>query len=152
MPDIADEPAQLVDVRDLAGWLVRCADERTAGVVDAVGPRGTFGALLAAAAEAAGSDARPVPADPAWLTEQAVDAWMGPRSLPLWLPFPEYAGFADRRGDAARALGLTCRPLADTLRDTLAWEEQRPADQPRRTGLTDAEERELLAAWHTRTG
>ena len=149
-PDVPTDPAQLVDVRDLAAWLVRCAEERTAGIVDAVGPRGTFGGLLDAAAQAAGSGARTVAADPAWLTEQGVDAWMGPRSLPLWLPFPEYAGFADRTGAAARALGLACRPLVDTLRDTLAWEERRPADQPRRTGLTDDDERALLDAWHAR--
>lgn len=148
-PDVATDPAQLVDVRDLAAWLVRCAEERVAGTVDAVGPRGTFGALLDAAAEAAGSGARAVAADPAWLAEQGVDAWMGPRSLPLWLPFPEYAGFADRTGAAARALGLACRPLADTLRDALAWEESRPDHSPRRTGLDVADERALLAAWAT---
>jgi 2'-hydroxyisoflavone reductase len=151
VPDALEEPAQLLDVRDLAAWLVRCAEARVAGVVDAVGEVTTLGSVLAAAAEAAGTGAEPVAAEPGWLTERGVEAWMGPRSLPLWLPFPEYGGFAARPGVAARALGLTTRPLVDTLRDTLAWEEERPADQPRRAGLTDAEERELLAAWHARS-
>ena len=152
VPAVPDDPAQLLDVRDLAEWLVRCVEDTTAGVVDTVGPRGTFGQLLDAAAEASGSSVRPVAVDPDWLTERGVEPWMGPRSLPLWLPFAEYAGFADRLGEAARTLGFTTRPLVETLADALAWEERgRPTDAPRRTGLTDDEERELLAAWHRRT-
>lgn len=150
VPDALDDPSQLVDVRDLAAWFVRAVESGTAGVVDAVGPTTTLGAVLDAARSAAGSQARAVPADPAWLDAQGVQAWMGPRSLPLWLPFPEYAGFAARTGAAARALGLTTRPLVDTLRDTLAWEEGRPIDLPRRTGLEDDDERALLAAWRSR--
>ena len=150
VPDALDDPAQLLDVRDLAAWLVRCTLDGTAGVVDAVGPTVTLGALLAAAAEAAGSSARPTPADPSWLDEQGVQPWMGPRSLPSWLPWAEYAGFAARSGAAARGLGLVTRPLVDTLRDALAWEEhERPDEVPRAAGLTEDDERELLTAWHT---
>lgn len=150
-PDALDDPAQVLDARDLAAWLVRCGEAGTSGVVDAVGPTSTLGGVLGAAREAAGApEVRAVAADPAWLSEQGVEAWMGPRSLPLWLPFPEYAGFAARTGEAARGLGLTTRPLVETLRDALAWEETRPADAPRRTGLEDDDERDLLAAWHAR--
>jgi 2'-hydroxyisoflavone reductase len=151
VPDALGAPAQLLDARDLAAWLLDCAEEHVSGIVDAVGPTTTLGGVLTASAEASGSAATPVPVDPTWLTEQGVDAWMGPRSLPLWLPYPEYAGFAARSGAAARALGLTTRPLVDTLRDVLAWEERdRPGDRPRGAGLTDDEERELFAAWHGR--
>jgi nucleoside-diphosphate-sugar epimerase len=151
VPDAFDDPAQVLNARDLAAWLVRCGEAGTSGVVDAVGPTTTLGGVLGAAREAAGSPAvRPVAADVAWLGEQGVEAWMGPRSLPLWLPFPEYAGFAARSGEAARGLGLTTRPLVESLRDTLTWEEARPAGAPRRTGLGDDDERALLTAWHTR--
>lgn len=151
VPDALGDPAQVLDVRDLAAWLVRCGEAGTSGVVDAVGPTTTLGGVFDAAREAAGApDVAVVAADAAWLAEQGVEPWMGPRSLPLWLPFPEYAGFAARAGDAARGLGLTTRPLVETLRDTLAWEEARSAVEPRRTGLDDADERALLAAWHTR--
>ena len=71
---------------------------------------------------------------------------MGERSLPLWLPIPEYAGFSSRDGGAARAAGLTTRPLAQTLADTLAWELGRNLQQPRRAGLSDHDERRLLHA------
>jgi 2'-hydroxyisoflavone reductase len=150
VPDAPEQPVQLLDVRDLAGWLVRCAEDRVAGVVDAVGPRGTLGQLLDAAAEASASSVRQVAVDPAWLSEQGIEPWMGPRSLPLWLPFDDHAGFAARTGSAARALGLTTRPLLDTLRGALATEETRPADAPRGAGLSQREERELVAAWHAR--
>jgi hypothetical protein len=42
---------------------------------------------------------------------------------------------------AAFAAGLTTRPIADTARDTLAW--LRATEDPTRTGLTRAEERNL---------
>jgi 2'-hydroxyisoflavone reductase len=151
VPDDLASPAQLVDVRDLAAWIVRCAAQQVPGTVDAVGPPTTFGAVVAAAEGVGGSGASPVATDPEWLVGQGVQPWMGPTSLPLWLPVPEYAGFAARTGAAARRLGLTTRPLAETLRDALAWEEHgRPEDRPRRAGLTDAEERGLLRAWHRR--
>lgn len=146
VPDTPDFPAQLVDARDLAAWLVRCGERRTSGIVDAVGPGSRVAEMLSVARAAARSDAVEVPAPSAWLVEQGVQEWMGPRSLPLWIHDPDFAGFTSRRGDRARALGLDTRPLVETLRDTLAWEEDRPVDAPRGAGLTDEEERELLAA------
>ncbi len=145
LPDAATFPAQLVDVRDLAAWLVRCGEQRTAGAVDALGPTRTFGDVVEAAREAARSDAVTVAASTDWLLAQGVQEWMGPRSLPLWIGDPDFAGFTSRRGDRARGLGLSTRPLVETLRDTLAWEEDRPVDAPRGAGLTDEEERALLA-------
>jgi hypothetical protein len=70
--------------------------------------------------------------------------WAGPRSLPLWLPLPEFAGFATRDTTLARDAGLSVRPLSETARDTLAW--WRAADSPI-TSLTADEESEVLAAW-----
>jgi 2'-hydroxyisoflavone reductase len=53
--------------------------------------------------------------------------------------------------DAAKAVaaGLRYRPFAQTVADTLAWDQQR--GQPDlRAGLSTEMERELLAAWHSR--
>ena len=44
--------------------------------------------------------------------------------------------------------GSVRRPVADTARDTLAWLRAEPAY--RRTGLTAAEEAEVLTAWRGR--
>ena len=45
---------------------------------------------------------------------------------------------------SARALGLVTRPLEETLRDTLAYEETRTV--PRKAGLTDDDERRVQEA------
>ncbi len=143
VPDAAGRSSQLIDVRDLAAWLLRAAEQGIGGVLDAVGPEITLGEHLETARAAAGSAAGLALAPEAWLAEQAVEEWMGPRSLPLWLADPDWQGFTSRSGAEARAAGLTHRPLADTLRDVLAWEEAQPA-HPHGAGLTDDEERELL--------
>jgi 2'-hydroxyisoflavone reductase len=143
-PDDLDFPCAVVDVRDLAAWLVTAAERRLGGVFNATGPTTTLGEVLATAAEVAGSGARLrlVPAQ--HLRDLGVQGWMGPASLPLWIDDPEWRGFATMDTSRARAAGLVTRPLVDTLRDTLAWEETRAEDEPRRAGLTDDEERRVL--------
>lgn len=143
VPD-SDVSTQVVDVRDLAAWLVDCAVEHRSGVVNAVGPVVPLTEHLAAARSVAGHQGESVSVDPEWLVEQGVEPWSGPRSLPLWLPVPEYAGFAARRSDAAQALGLRSRPLVETLTDTLAWELQAGPGRPRKAGLAPADEAELI--------
>jgi hypothetical protein len=86
-------------------------------------------------------------ADRAFLEEQNVKRWTGPRSLPLWLPLPDFVGFATRDTTPARDAGLTVRPLSETARDTLSWIRERGGAV---TGLTADEESALLAAWHAR--
>ncbi len=44
--------------------------------------------------------------------------------------------------------GLRFRPLAETVRETLAWHATRPADTTLRAGLSPDREAELLALWH----
>ena len=69
--------------------------------------------------------------------------------LPLWLPRADEP-FMRLNIHKALGAGLTFRPLADTVRDTLAWDATRPADAPRRNGFTPEREAEILAAWHMR--
>ena len=145
-----DHRTQLIDVVDLAGWLVACGEDRAGGVVNALGDGQTLGDVYRACAEATG--VRPVVAEApdAWLSEHAVEPWMGPDSLPLWLPQPEYAGFMGRSNAAARRLGLRFRPLLESTRDALAWERQQGLDRPRHAGLSKARENELLEALYQR--
>lgn len=143
-PDDPNLPMAIIDVRDLAAWLVRCAAARTSGVFDAVGEPDTLGGLLSAAREVAGHEGAVLPASAAWLAEHAVQEWMGDESLPLWISDPDWRGFGSHTGAAARAAGLTHRPVTDTLRDAAAYEEGREATDPRRCGLSDETERKLL--------
>jgi nucleoside-diphosphate-sugar epimerase len=146
VPEAPELPTSVIDVRDLAAWLVSCVERSVVGVFNAQGPAVLFPEHLDVARQAAVSDARPVSAPGGWLLERGVNEWAGPRSLPLWLADPSWYGMNTRSTDRARAAGLTTRPLIDTLRDALAWRELQPDSINRGAGLTDAEERELLAA------
>lgn len=156
VPDTPDQPTQVIDVRDLAAWLRDAAVAHHAGAFNVMGDPVPFATHLDTAARVArqvtGSAGLPVPVAPGWLVEHDVAPWMGARSLPLWLPGDEYAGFAARDTAAARAAGLETRPLEQTLRDTLVWEIEQGPDRPRNAGLTAADERALLAAWSAEAG
>lgn len=143
VPDVASQPMQVVDVRDLAAWIVRSAERGATGVVHGVGGRTTVGELIALSAEVTGFTGTQVAPGPDWLHEHGVEEWMGPRSLPLWLP-PSHHGMG--RMDDTRAIGwgLVRRPLERTLADTLADERQRGLDRPRTAGLSRADELQLL--------
>ncbi|MFD1931226.1 MULTISPECIES: epimerase [Nonomuraea] len=142
-PGSPDDLVQLVDVRDLAAWTLDSAEKGLAGPYDAISMPFGRGRLLAEIAEGLGVEPELVWAGQDFLVEQKVEPWMGPRSLPMWLPLPEYAGFMARDTSAALAAGLPVRPVADTARDTLAWQRE-SGHTVTRSGLTAAEEAELL--------
>jgi nucleoside-diphosphate-sugar epimerase len=146
VPDAFDQPVQVIDVTDLADWLVHCAVERVSGVFNAFGDPLTFGDMLRLAQEASGVERRLVAADPKWLAEQGVRPWMGPRSLPLWIGDPDWVGFSDRDNTVAKHSGLRLRPYAELFRRALDYERARADETPRGCGLTDDDERALLAA------
>ena len=136
---------QIVDVEDFAAWLVQCAVTGTGGVVNAMGPMHTLADLYTACAAAVGHQVTGVEVSDAWLQEHEVTPWMGEDSLSLWLPQPEYAGFMARDRSAAGRIGLSHRPLLESVRAALAWERERGLHRPRRSGLTPAAEAALLA-------
>ena len=146
VPDVPGLATQVIDVRDLANWLIETGERQLSGTFNVAGETISLSAHLALAREIAGHTSPVVAVGQAWLVAHDVEPWMGERSLPLWLPMPEYAGFSSRDGSAARAAGLTTRPLAETLADTLAWELGRNLERPRRAGLSDHDERRLLHA------
>ena len=144
VPDTPDLPTQVIDVRDLAGWLVAAGERRVAGTYNVGGETLRFADHLEIARRVAGHRRPVVGADSQWLLDQGVQPWMGARSLPLWLPDPAWHGFNARDSTAARRAGLLTRPLAETLADTLDWELTRDPHRLRQAGLTDTDERELL--------
>lgn len=146
VPDEPDLATQIIDVRDLASWIVEGAERGLCGIFNATGGTVPLGQHLQTAREVSGHRGPVVSARPEWLLANGVEPWMGERSLPLWLPVPEYAGFNARDSASARAAGLVTRPLADTLADTLAWELARGPMPGRRAGLSADDERELLRA------
>ncbi|KRC65311.1 hypothetical protein ASE12_11375 [Aeromicrobium sp. Root236] len=144
VPAVADQPMQVIDVRDLATWIVTCAETGATGTVHAAGERTTVGELVALSAEVAGFMGDQVLASEAWLREHDVEEWMGPRSLPLWLPASHH-GMGLMDDTRALAYGLERRPLSETLRATLEDERARGLDRERRAGLSRPAELELIA-------
>jgi len=86
--------------------------------------------------------------DGGWLTERGVRQWT---EVPIWRTAP---GTWAIDAAQARAAGLDCRPLTETIADTWAWLASggRPANTERQEmhGLDPQRERELLAAWLNR--
>lgn len=144
-PGPPEQPCQLIDVRDAAEWIVRCAAGGVTGAFNVTGLPTTLGAVL--------GDGELVWVDGEWLTEQGVEEWT---DLPLWLApsaNPELAGFLALDVSKAVAAGLTFRPLAETVAGAL----EQPALGPLRygtqtppAGMSRERERELLAAWRRR--
>lgn len=148
-PGGPDDAVQFIDVRDLARWLVQAAAGRLTGVYDGAAAALPRAAFLVKVAEATGSRPGFTWVDQDFLAGAEVQPWMGERSLPLWLPLPEYAGLMDRDTSPALANGLRPRTLSHTVRDTLAWLADQP-DAVDRCGLPAADEAALLARWHER--
>jgi len=66
---------------------------------------------------------------------------------PVWVD-SEWAGINQSNCQKAIKAGLVFRPLADTICDTLAWHNTRPADYELKSGIKPEQEQKLLQAWH----
>ena len=140
VPGPAWRPVQIVDVRDLAAWIVRSAEERHTGPFNATGPT-TMGAVVDAARRVTGSTSRAVEVDDAFLAGEEVGEWM---ELPLWVDTrnDEWRHFLEVDTSRAVEAGMTFRPLDETVAATLEH-----AELVDGVGLTPEREAELLAAW-----
>lgn len=144
-PGNPDDPVQFIDARDLAGWMLRMIEREKTGTYNVTGPERplSMGEFLDACRDATGSKAEFV-----WLSEEMLaERQVAPfTEMPLWVP-SEASGM--NRADISRALadGLTTRPVADTIRDTLDWfRTSGRNDGDLRAGITRERERELIEA------
>jgi nucleoside-diphosphate-sugar epimerase len=148
-PGRPDRPLQLVDVRDLAAWLLSGLASGLSGPVDVISRSGhaTTEQLLAACVAVTGSGAELVWVDEDRLAAAGAAPWT---HLPCWVPEQgDFAGFLEADTALAAATGLVCRPVAGTVGDTWAWlqREGLPPQRPDRAvhGLPADVERRLLA-------
>jgi 2'-hydroxyisoflavone reductase len=134
-PGEPEQQTQFIDVRDLATWIVHMAEQRKSGIYNATGPNYSlsFGKFLEECKIATASNAHFIWVSNAFLVDRDVD-------LPLWVP-DAYAGMRSVNCSKAISDGLTFRPVAETVRDTLAW---RRKDAELKVGLKPEEEKLLL--------
>jgi 2'-hydroxyisoflavone reductase len=153
-PGDGSDPVQVVDVRDLAAFLVRLLEAGAHGTFNATGPaeRLTTRALLEACRAAAASDARFTWVEATFLAAQGVAPW---QDLPAWVPASgDSLGFAQIDVRRAIAQGLAFRPIVETARDTLAWWRSLPPERRAapKAGLSPEREAAVLGAWKRRAG
>ncbi|GLC25430.1 NAD-dependent epimerase/dehydratase family protein [Roseisolibacter agri] len=149
-PGRRDDAVQIVDVRDLAAFMVRLVEDGRSGIYNAAGPANglTFGDFLTQAAAALDSTSRFVWVDDyAFLEQQGIT-----EAIPWVMLKGNDYGHTHVRNDRAKAAGLAFRPLAETVRDTLAWwptvPEARRASP--RFAIKPEQEVAALAAWKAR--
>lgn len=142
-PEPRGRSAQVIDVADLAAWIVEAGRRRLSGPFNVVGDPHPLADALDLAADVAGFAGEMIPVKDDWLLENDVRYWAGPRSLPLWLPVAD-AALAERSNAAFKAAGGTLTNLRGTLIRVLDDERARGLDRDRRSGLTRAEELDLL--------
>jgi 2'-hydroxyisoflavone reductase len=142
-PGPADDPMQVLDVRDLAAFMLGRIKANAGDVYGVVGPGEplTRRGMLETAREIAGAETTFT-----WLAEDFLRAHGDEveRWFPMW--HPQHPGFHAYDASKARAAGLRHRPFAETVSDTLAWDRER-GEPELRAGLPPAKEHELLAEW-----
>lgn len=146
VPGAPTDPLQLIDVRDLAEWLVLLVENRTIGKFNALGPDKpmTWGRVIAACQKAASA-----PDTLTWIPGEFV-ARQEDVDFPIWAPYVgDTKGFHTWQNRRAVQAGLRFRPVEQTVTDTLAWYKEQLKDEKGRTKMafTPEQEAEMLKRW-----
>jgi 2'-hydroxyisoflavone reductase len=144
-PGYPESPVQVIDVRDLAAWLLRMIESGQTGVFNATGPEHplTMAGLIETCFQVTDVDHRPIWVSEEFLIAREVTPF---GDIPCWIPRKEEGM---ERADISQALakGLKMRDLVATVQDMLAWRQKTLADSPLRAGYSLSRERELLDLW-----
>jgi 2'-hydroxyisoflavone reductase len=136
-PGAPESPLQFIDARDLGAFVIHVVETRVEGTYHSVGPRSpyTWGELFQECGRITGVPAR---------VEYVSESFLTTHGVTLPMRFPGADGLARTSIEKGIAKGLVFRSVADTIRDTLAWD----ATHGRRdVGLAPEREQELLQIW-----
>jgi 2'-hydroxyisoflavone reductase len=152
VPGTPADPIQIVDVRDLAAFMMGLVERQVVGDFNAVTPPGalTMGTLMDTSRKVTRADTQLT-----WIDEDFLAANLKPEEMNFapWGPMRGAEAGGSLTGMQASATqGLKARSLEETVRDTLAWHATRPADRKAalRSGFTANNEAAVLAAWRAR--
>jgi 2'-hydroxyisoflavone reductase len=153
VPGTHDDPVQFIDVRDLTEWMVRLVEEGKTGVFNVGGPqqRQMTIAEMVYGIRAATTER----VDWVWIPDyDFLQAQRLGAMVPWVMPRGNSLGHTRVNYEKAVANGLTFRPLAVTVKDTLDWwaSDAVPAERRAapRFALTPEREKEIIAAWRAR--
>lgn len=145
-----DAFAQYVDVRDVANWIIDCAEKARPGIYNTVSEPVVFRAFLSQSASGIGGQGKPVWVAGDYLREQHVKTF---DNMPYWNP--DRPGFERISPARSRSAGFTTRPLRETAKDAWTWYQKTvPPDlvYPQKQyeyewGISPERERDILAGW-----
>ena len=154
IPGATDEVVQYIDVRDLAEWMIRLAENKSAGTYNGSGPgfAMTTNAFVHGIHACFNSPVSYTQIDDLDFLQKHEIIGLQPWVCQL----PQYAGMSKSDNSKAIKAGLTFRPLAETVGATHAWWYSDAVTQERRDNILAGErspmrrEAEVLAAWRAR--
>src|SRR5215472_17561931 len=132
VPGKPEDPIQIIDVRDVADWVIHCIEKNIVGVYNATGPTKELSmkAMLQGARAGIPSQVAFEWVDLEFLEKEKVSV---DSHFPLYVaPLGDTAGF--HRCNISRALshGLKFRPVSETAKATLDWYKSLPVElQPK---------------------
>jgi 2'-hydroxyisoflavone reductase len=127
VPGAPADPIQIIDVRDVADWIVHCLENNIVGVYNTTGPEKELSmkAMLEGIRAGVGAEVTFTWIENNFLQSQGIREGQFPLYEP---PTGETAGFHRCNISRALAKGLKFRPVSDTARSTLDWYNSLPAE------------------------
>ncbi|WP_422857795.1 NAD-dependent epimerase/dehydratase family protein [Flagellimonas sp. S174] len=154
IPGDRNEVVQYIDVRDLAEWMIRLLENKSAGTYNASGPGFpmTTNAFVHGVHACYNSPVNYIQIDDLNFLKDNEIIGIQPWVIQL----PEYAGMSQSDNSKAIAADLQFRPLADTVMATKDWWYSDAITQERRDNILNGErsfmnrEKDILTKWKAR--
>jgi 2'-hydroxyisoflavone reductase len=156
-PGKKDDAIQIIDVRDLAEFMIKLLEDQRGGIYNAAGPKSPLTIREFYQQAAAALDAKvnfTYVDDYDFLLAQKIED-----AVPWIMLRGNDYGHTYAKNDKAVAAGLRFRPLATTVRDTLAWWQTVPQQRkdnaisekaPGHFAILPEQEVAALKAWRAR--
>ena len=144
-PGSPNQLLQVIDVRDLAKWVVTMVERQATGIYNVTGPAKpmNFKQLLKECQDVTKSNATLTWVDENFLIEHQIQDWI---EIPLWLSYKRnMPGFLNVSIEKALKAGLTFRPISETIQAVL-YKDNDKIDK-NQNGLNAEKERMLLNRW-----
>lgn len=119
VPGKKSDQVQYIDARDLASWMIRLAENKEAGTYNGAGPteKKTMETFITEAVTAFDIENNLIFIEDYDFLEENEMVYI----VPWVLSKDKFLGCSRANNDNAIATGLTCRPIAETTKDTYDW-------------------------------